>query len=55
MYDEIKQNLNSNALFPEVTMPKSLRKSIKELFENFHDTYTGEEFDWGDPVGEEIW
>lgn len=30
-------------------------KKIKALFANFEGTYTTEEFDWGEPVGKEIW
>lgn len=31
------------------------RKSIEELFENFNGEYEPTEFDWGKPVGNEIW
>lgn len=32
------------------------RKTIKELFENWEDPdYKVEEFDWGKPVGDEVW
>lgn len=29
------------------------RKTIKELFADFHEEYVSTEMDWGEPVGEE--
>jgi len=31
------------------------RKTIQELFAEYDGDYTPEEFDWGKPVGGEIW
>lgn len=31
------------------------RKNIKDLFSDFHGTYTPTEISWGEPVGDEIW
>jgi len=31
------------------------RKNIKELFANYKGDYKPTEFDWGKPVGKEIW
>lgn len=31
------------------------RKTIKELFDNYEGNYEPTEFDWGEPVGDEIW
>lgn len=31
------------------------RKNIKDLFSDFHGTYTPAEISWGKPVGDEIW
>lgn len=31
------------------------RKSIKELFENYHEEYDSQEIDWGESKGKEIW
>ena len=29
--------------------------TIKSLFENYHGDYVPTEYDWGEPVGREIW
>lgn len=31
------------------------RKTIQELFADYHEEYTPTEFDWGEAVGNEIW
>lgn len=30
-------------------------KTIKDLFESYDGDYTPTEFDWGEPVGGEVW
>ncbi len=31
------------------------RKTIKELFADYHEEYTPVDIDWGDPMGKELW
>lgn len=31
------------------------RKTIKELFADYHEKYTPVDIDWGDPMGKELW
>lgn len=33
---------------------KKKRESLEELFKDYHGNYQPTEYDWGDPVGEEI-
>lgn len=41
----------------KIVITKSNKKkiSLKQLFENYHGNYHIEEYDWGEPKGEEIW
>ncbi|MEE5992048.1 MAG: AbrB/MazE/SpoVT family DNA-binding domain-containing protein [Oscillospiraceae bacterium] len=34
---------------------KEKKKSIQELFEDYHDEYQAAEIDWGEPEGNEVW
>lgn len=34
---------------------KEKRKSIQELFADYHDDYQPSEMDWGEPEGKEVW
>lgn len=34
---------------------KEKRKTIKELFANYDESYEKQEIDWGEPQGKEIW
>lgn len=33
----------------------NVKKNIKELFANFDGDYEQTDFDWGSPVGDELW
>ena len=34
---------------------KAKKKSIQELFADYHDDYQPSEIDWGEPEGKETW
>ncbi len=34
---------------------KEKKKSIQELFEDYHDEYQATEINWGEPEGNEVW
>ena len=51
--EEVDIIVQDNVIMLKSTLKK--RKTIQELFADYHDDYTPEEIDWGAPVGEEIW
>jgi len=38
-----------------ITKSNSNKIDLRLLFENYHGSYQVEEYDWGEPQGEEIW
>jgi len=43
-----------NKMILEVKNSKN-KITLKELFKDYHDDYKGQAYDWGNPVGNEIW
>ena len=53
--EEISLHTRGNRLIVEQT-PKNKRKTIEELLDGFNsDNFQPSEFDWGKPVGREVW
>lgn len=44
-----------NAQTTTVTTEEELPKTLDELFAGYTGDYRGEEIDWGNPIGEEVW
>jgi len=42
-------------LIKKATRPRRARKSLEERFENYTGDYKCTEYDWGAPVGKEVW
>jgi antitoxin MazE len=54
----LKQNSSIEIITTEnsiILKPVDTPSSLAELFEGYDGDYQPEEFDWGEPVGREIW
>lgn len=52
--EEITINVNEDKLVIEKADSKK-KKTIAELFADYDGEYTPEEFNWGEPMGREVW
>lgn len=54
--DELELIAENNQLVLKKINKKERRKTIDELFDNYHDSYHPVTFDWDDePRGKEVW
>lgn len=53
----IDDEVNVEVIDQKIVITKAYptKIDIRELFKNYNEDYKGEEYDWGMPVGEEIW
>ncbi len=52
--EKITIKAQDNRIVIEQAEPKK-HKTLSELFDGYNGDYEPEEFDWGEPVGREIW
>jgi antitoxin MazE len=48
-------SMNDTIIIRKATRRRRAKKSLGERFENYSGDYQCIEFDWGEPVGEEVW
>jgi len=47
--------VNDNIIIKKATRKRRAKKSLEERFENYMGDYQCTEYDWGKPVGKEVW
>jgi len=53
--DKVEITAQEGGIFIQPAKRKRRIKSLEELFEGYEGDYICEEFDWGSPVGREVW
>jgi antitoxin MazE len=46
---------NDSIVIKKTTRKRRAKKSLEERFENYTGDYQCAEYDWGEPVGKEVW
>ena len=46
---------NDTIIIKKATRKRRAKKSLEERFENYSGDYPFTEFDWGRPMGKEVW
>ena len=46
---------NDSIIITKATRKRRATKSLEDRFENYSGDYKCAEFDWGEPVGKEVW
>ena len=47
--------VNDNIIIKKATRKRRAKKSLEERFENYTGEYQCTEYNWGKPVGNEVW
>ena len=46
---------DDSIVIKKVTRKRRAKKSLEERFENYTGNYQCTEYDWGEPMGKEVW
>jgi len=46
---------NDSIIIKKASRRRRANKSLDERFESYNSSHTCTEYDWGEPVGEEVW
>ncbi|MCM1272128.1 MAG: AbrB/MazE/SpoVT family DNA-binding domain-containing protein [Clostridium sp.] len=47
--------VDDNIVITKVKKEKELTLTLEDIFKDYDGEYSAEEFDWGAPVGKEVW